>query len=628
MSVKQQIKRTLGTFLLVLCIIVLTTPHAFAAPANVFPDGMEQVIGKAMAQAISILNVFAWILFIFLNYLLDPNFIFNIDKSGNFLNMLNEIWQLSRDLVNIFFALALIAAAIYTVVTQNKELVTSHLKNFVIAVVLVNFSWFFPRVILDVANVATSTVYGIPSLITSALGDGGKAVKCMVEEKPTNMRVGCIDPPDADTPMYCPCQGVVDAEFFVDKKDIGAGRKFDRAQGWQCNDVVLCLKWIDLDVTAVAGHSAMLNGLIVNHAHLRTLALVPPPVKAGTVSEMIIFLIREAIILVIHIALVFPLLAMVVAFAIRIPVLWITMAFMPFFFIGKIGGDKLGFVGETANKIGNTFLKAAFLPAMVAVPFTIGFIMINAGSQLPDPGLGSMGIRLLDNVNGIWSLLWLCMSLGIVWWGVFKVLENADVMGKYSQNIKAFGQQLGGLALRAPLAAPILPGGGTPLAAMNLLKDAPRGMNALLDSGKSLPAAFKDLTTKGAALDDRNRFVQKVTTDDGARRTFENKIDALKTAIERGPGNKTQADQLIKDINRDHKLNLNTDSTQIHTDLHNLAEEMRKKKDGTQTNTKNFADAIARANRVNNPPTTAPAAPPPAVGAPPPAAPPAPAGGP
>lgn len=560
---------------------------AAAAPGPAaFPVGPEYDIANVVSMIISVLNIFTWIVFLFLKIAIDPNFIFNLDSGGQFLDILNNIWQLSRDLMNLVFAFALVGAAIYTIVTTDKEFVSSHVKKFVLAVILVNFSWFFPQVILDVANVTASTVFSLPSLLPNQaksceyLTTVNEGTALCTEETPAK--------PDPDTgtqrpAMYkCKCSSVVNAEMFLSADE---AKTLD-GKGWQCFGPTLCVQREVLDLSKSAGFSAILDGLVVNQARLGDLGKVPAPINAGNVGQLVMFLLREALILVIHIALFFPLLALMIAFFIRIPVLWITMAFMPFMFLSFVAGDRGGEFMEYPKKLFGQFLKAAFLPALVGIPLSIGFILINAGQSLPSP-LRDGQIRLFDSISTYWQLLWLFMTLGVIWIGVFAVLEKAGIMGKGSQAIKSFGQTLGKIAVKAPLALPIIPGFGggkmTPFGAVQTLK----GVESELSRGKSLKATLDSIKSGAAAGHGRNlAAAEKLASDKPGLDQLHKDLENLRTVLADPKSSNVDRQKALEPIkHRGIELDLNN----IHTSLTGFIEDLK-----TKGAAKNAADALNR----------------------------------
>ncbi len=425
------------------------------------------VISKYTVLVAQFLNIMTWFVFSFLIFLLDPRFMFDMKDGveGSLMEVLNLIWRLSRDLMNVGFAVGLVGAAIYTVVKADKEFVSAHLKTFVMAVVLVNFSWFIPRVILDVANIATATVYSIPTAITNP---AAQCTYTSVKEE------GCIkaDAGGAALPpgeMLCKCKAVADFIPFPGTKKAEDLKEKDKT--WQCY-WLYCVRFVELDPKTSTKQGGVLNGLIINHARLPQLAVVTRTDVDGDIADLLLFILRQMVVIMIHIAILFPLVALLIALVVRIPILWMTIAFMPFYFVSWVIPDEIpgmGQVKEFADKILSLFLKAAFLPAAVAVPLSIGYLMANAGSRVSFDGIKDMPFNLIDGMGNFGQLLWVIMVLGILWTGTFTVLEmmmsGMPGEGLIGQ-IKETGEQAGKFAAELPLSSVPLPG----VAGNNLLK--------------------------------------------------------------------------------------------------------------------------------------------------------------
>ncbi len=456
--------------------------------SEIFPEGTLTGIANITSYAIMVMDILTWMLFIILQFLLDPHFIFNLGESNAFLDMLNRIWVLSRDLMNIAFAVTLIGAAIYVVVKADKGEVSQYAPKFILSVVLVNFSWFAPLLIIDVANITASTIYGIPSMLMT--GPAGQCKFPSSEALPgyTCSLAGPYMPPR----FLCNCKVVTNAEFLIENEAYFQTLDKDSASGWKCWGPLLCVQMRDLDATTISGHSATLNGLIVNHARLLQLATVPSGGGAADPKALMTFVMRELIILGIHIALLFPLFAMVVAFAIRIPILWLTIAFMPFVFLKFVYQNQ--YTDEIYQKIWSNFLKAAFLPALLAIPLAVGFILVNAGASLVMPSgpasLEKIAIKLFDGIGSFWELVWLGMTLGVLWVGVFEMLGKMGPMAFGSAAIKGMGETLGKIALKAPLSLPVFPsiGGKSILGLPTML----RGIEGQLSQGTNLKKLLEE----------------------------------------------------------------------------------------------------------------------------------------
>lgn len=549
------------------------------ALAQGLPTSIQQNVASLLSNVIAGLNLLTWVVFFFLTILIDPNFIF--DSGSSFEGMLNSIWVLSRDLMNVLFAVILIFAAIYTVITAKKDFISENMAKFVMAVVLVNFSWFVPRLILDVGSIAAATIYNIPTLILSE--DSARACNF-----PSSRRVQGVQCDDVGNGKFvCQCSMVTNVRFFLERNQ---AKQFE-AQGWNCPlGDIMCIKTQQLDVNSVAGHSAVLNGLIVNHARLQGLATIPPTANGPQIDALLIFLMRELVVLVIHIALFFPLLAMLVAFAIRIPVLWLTIAFMPFAILKYAVPDMFSqYVGEWPQKIMDYFLKAAFLPAVAGIPLTIGFIMINAGSNLTTVTDGSgrysgLQMKITDNISDFWEILWLILSLGVIWAGVFSLLVKMvpEEFGQGAINgIKDFGGSMGKFAAKVPLALPILPAGagGTLLGASKKfnfkamdykMSNDPEGIKAIFKDAKPNTVPAGTVAQSADTLSKTPADIKKLTA------SIKDLTDHIENDRTDGMNNQ------LSTIERTNNLTgLNKDN-QVAT-FKQLLEELKKKKNGTNT---------------------------------------------
>lgn len=484
-------------------------------------------IAKNLSTTISFLQALAWIFFVILSFLLDPKVIFAENTSGSreFLDMLNNLWQLSRDLMNVVFAFALVGAALYTIVTANKELIMSSWRKFLLAVVLVNFSWFFGLLVIDVANVTASAIFGIPALMMTSSGSA------------------CVVPDGSGG--FKDCEIVTNVSLFEKPLDLSTG-------GWKPIPGMngSYYKKETLDINTTAGYSTVLNGLIVNFARLEELSNLAKdgdPTEKD-ISKLLTYALKLAIAMAIHVALFFPLAALVVAFLIRIPVLWVGLAFLPFLLLSLIGGDRFQGVGKMNPKeLLKLFVTAAFLPALVAIPFAIGLTMMVAGtltmtsSGFPSlAGAETIKINVFSGIPDFFEFIWLLVALGIIYQGVFMILKGQEVLGMGAQAIQSFGNTLGKLALKAPLAAPVLPGGMTPLGVLRLPQQVLGGIESGTPIRKAFEGAIKGeadrMTQINESAKNLNADSKKTTDLNGYIGTIQDantKTEDLKRAIEK-----------------------------------------------------------------------------------------------
>jgi hypothetical protein len=155
----------------ILFSIILLPEIVFAATPET-KTTWNKVIEEAnstMALLLYITYPLIWVGISFIGVFMDNRFIFG----SGIEEVLISTWRLMRDLVNIGFVIVLLAIAFYHVTGLDidaygltKE-VKQNMKKFVLAVILVNFSFFAGKVVIDVANVFTTGIFAIPSDIIS-----------------------------------------------------------------------------------------------------------------------------------------------------------------------------------------------------------------------------------------------------------------------------------------------------------------------------------------------------------------------------------------------------------------------------------------------------------------------------
>jgi len=467
-------------------------------------NNVFSVTTNAAVILLSFMHFLTFLIIYILQALLDPGFLNNV-MTGS----LRDIWIFSRDLMNVIFAFMLVGAGIFTVVTGNKEVVQSKYKRFILAIILVNFSWFFPRLIIDVANVLTATIYQIPSGMQVRDSNGAvKPVNCEYED---------------ETGAKKPCRAVINIKLGQKCKDHIAGTANppdpDEYIGYVAN--VVCVHYKDIGTPGGPGQytsAGMLNGLVLGYGRLSSLPRVLNPNSGpGTATEMerltsyFFFLMHILLVVALMAMLFLPLLAMLVVFIIRIPIIWFTVAFMPFMFIGFVADDKIT-PGFNTFEIFKKFVKAAFLPVALAVPMCIGFILLSTvGTQDCVLTLGADNPLCLETgamihgINDAWSLLWLLMTFFVIWTGFFAVMKIDETYVNVTNGIKNFGSSIGSAALKIPLSIPIPTGGGKSMT-LNQMKKAPRAFSNRLDN-LSFGEAIKGGSSGGSGSSD-NKVVE------------------------------------------------------------------------------------------------------------------------
>lgn len=470
-------KKILG-FAAVCALILITTgggevlgiasAHAqLGADAGTWEQTL-QGISKALGWLINILTILGLLCITLIEFFLSPQLYAGVMSDNG---PLKDLWLLSRDIMNIIFAFMLLGMAFYTIVIGNSAKIKENIVWFVLAVVLVNLSWFFPRIILDFANVLTATIFTIPSEITTVqCQEDGVPTDCIIITRaklnvPTDEALadGCQDfGSEAAGSSYCHC-------FMVREASVQP----------------ICWWTAPFDAENMTRSSALVNALAVNFARIEKLPLVARSLTAETdqpITQSFSFLFGIAFSLIFGLAVVLALVGLAVGLVIRVIILWATIAFMPFSFLGfiinkgKLGTDVFGI----PVNIWKEFMNAAFLPAMVAIPLSVGFMMVMTGYNMTppfDPAVVpfDFNMELFGQEATYWSMLWQITALIVLWTGTFAALSRSEIIGKFTGGINALGKSLGGALLKLPLLASFPVGvnadGSTKTATLGQLKN-------------------------------------------------------------------------------------------------------------------------------------------------------------
>ncbi len=466
--------------------IVTGIPVAYAqAGFSTTGQGAQGNLNLTMvgiAQTLALLNTFMHVLLLLtlnmLEYLLEASFF----TDPSMMSALNSIWVLSRNIMNLIFALMLIGVALYTIITADSKMITDKISTFIIAVILVNFSWFIPRVFIDVANVLTSAVYSVPDTLRGDAFGGTFACKDFNGN---------------------PCTAITDTIILIGKTNPAAAADTfcglaANTPSCPCITGISCMRIENYDnaIKSTGRASAMLSGMLTSFIKIHGLTKVTASLAgdggAGTTFTVtLLVLINILMTFFIQTVILFPLLGLAVGLFIRIMILWITISFMPFGFLGYVITGKFGteVAGNTVD-IKKEFINAAFLPVLVAIPMVIGFIMLSVMSKIPvPPGNMTWSVPLLAGFQNPWQLMWALAACAIIWIGTFTVLSRSKITGMFTDKIKGFGEGLLRAGSQIPLLIPLPvgPKGANIGSLVNAPKDLAREINVRARSQSIIP---------------------------------------------------------------------------------------------------------------------------------------------
>ncbi len=443
---------------------------------------------------LAFLNVLIWPLLSMIGGLMSNDLIFGPQVEDRLL----LIWGQLRNLVNLIFVLALVAMAIYNVIGPGEEsnyTIKKILPKFIIALVVINFTFVGAKVVLSAVNVLTTAVYALPNSVeagfASVSSDQLASVNCpnIIQTYPEN---GICEDSSSFTP---------EAKSF-----------FTSFSG-----------------DNVAYLMAMNLSSISDYLQVSALVLEEPSIQNVTVN-IVISIVMYLMNVIAFIVLFFVLLA-------RIVVLWFVIAVSPIVGIQIVFPEALASVGGDALNLQDLFVKHAIAPLIIGLGLTVGYLMLDAYYQTSAPSLGSSLQLGADFANafsagssGLQQILVGFAAVAVIWIVTFAAADNT-MASIVTSTIKSSLGQLGSQVAKFPLYAQWIPipagidkdGSGT-ASLMNILNSPGQRLQDIENSGRQGLGAP---TTNNPRIPEYRNYLRGSQTDNqsfniAALRTLQN----------------------------------------------------------------------------------------------------------
>ncbi|MDP4008798.1 MAG: hypothetical protein Q8P68_06450 [Candidatus Peregrinibacteria bacterium] len=545
--------------------LVVGVNTTFAAE-DTFQDFL-QVWGRIISLIGSLINVILWIVIKFIGDLLTYDFIFGAGMD----EMLNTIWQAVRNFVNIAFVFVLLVIAFYNIISIDPEKIPlkKSLGKVAIALILVNFSYFAAKVVLDAANILTTAVFAIPRDIITDLnlstaeneyGDEAIHAKCAKRVNPLTDSIkdsdfaGYSDEVGSDgityklIPMKCYIPNLVKVELFKKGKVVDDNPSMVTADYDQMK-VVLYFKDgneekpLEADMAAVANGTKELSEFETQYKNAelsakkfgrntitmilaKTMFDLNKLTEVSTASSASFFGMTISGIVNLILLLLYGVMfiAMFIVLIFRVVYLWICIAFSPLVALMFVFKD-FGVEMPPEADISKLFIQYAFVPVKMGIALSVGVLMLfkaNQQGMMPQTvetiGEAAADIQIpidtLVNDTSIQKLMWNIATIAVIWIAIKWSLSDLSgpvkgIVGKITDYVEA----VGGVAAKVPLTLPIAP------------------YSNMKEGGE------RQMTTLGAALrsagsSNLNRIVEdKISGTDRetsrARQDISNKLDRI-----------------------------------------------------------------------------------------------------
>ncbi|PIQ78646.1 hypothetical protein COV82_00615 [Candidatus Peregrinibacteria bacterium CG11_big_fil_rev_8_21_14_0_20_46_8] len=405
--------------------VALLIPETTFAQAG---DGDSTQILNSINQIINLilrsLSMILWPVIAMIGSLLDNELIFG----GAMGTKLQALWVQIRNLVNIGFVLVLLAIAVYNVLGVGEEsgsvplAFKTVMPKFVIALLLVNFSFLGAKVVLDFTNVLTGAVFALPGTV----GSNNNMIQLM--------EASCANS-SKEKPLLSNC----DEQGQLTEKARDFFRQIDKS-----------------NITMVYA---------IKFAQAHQFKFVKDDIR--DITQLGFNIIFNTVLFVVYAA---SFVALFVVLLLRLVILWVGVVASPLVAVAIVFPNIGQLLGEGEN-LKDLFLNNALAPLKIGLVLSIGYIMLDAfqadpslhGELLSSNTLSSLDPNaLVTGITDLQQLMVAVASVAIIWTGVFGAAEKTvakGITGFISEHLKSFGK----FAAKLPTYAQVIPVGDSGL---------------------------------------------------------------------------------------------------------------------------------------------------------------------
>lgn len=370
------------------------------------------------------LSAIFWPILLMIGSLLDNGLIFG----GSMEERLLSAWVEIRNLVNIIFVLILVAIAIYNVLGLGQDggplplAYKSIMPKFVLALLVVNFSFLGVKVVLDLSNVVTGAVFALP---TKTIQSEGQLIG--------EMENAICSKRSKEIPVY---------QLWCTSE-----RKFNEKAKNYFNQ---------LDRNNIAVVYAIRYGKATELKFIREGIKDLGQLGFNIIFNTILFTVYTVSFLVLFLVL-----------ATRLVVIWLALVMSPLYAVTLVLPNLASQLSGGAGNIGQKLIKSITAPIIIGLALSIGYIMLDALSadSSIDPLLSSSNLTAIDpnalptNITSLQQLLIAIGSVVVVWTGVFAGASDTFAAG-ITDALKGRVLEMGKFLAKLPLYTQIIPVGG------------------------------------------------------------------------------------------------------------------------------------------------------------------------
>ena len=537
------------SLIFVFAICAIFSDWTFATMDSGMMDGMDEATAASSLPWIKtellglisyIVKFIAWLTYlfsIFVGNLMDSSLI--VDSGMG--NTLHLIWTTMRNFVNVAFILVLLIIAVMVIFGGGGEkglgMLKKVLPKFILALVLVNFTFFISRLVLTTNDVLTTAIMTIPETIAPEKeiylpcepGSGKKCGEKILEKAGIDSVTGLK-------------KGIDDRIEYLATLE---KHKMEGTVGKENITLVLTTYMLNLEnlvkIKALGGNWDAFLGSI-------------GAIVTATVVGLVIFMLFLALL-------------------VRMVVLWIVIALSPLAALAIVLGDVIPGLNTKGDfDLMSIFLKHAFMPAMISLPLVIGLVMIFANNAIGynitlDTFFTFSGDSAADN---LYSLLWWIASIIVIWYGTNTMIKkSSDIATKLTDGVHNGVNKFVGGAAKTLQYVPFLPtknadgSAGKDVSIGALLQTPSRIQGKLAGQASSRAEQLSKGPAKYLGWEQKYRddssFKEAIRQAGGDKKKI---LEAIKTHFNQNGTDVTLSPDIIKLI-RDSQITVDKDITKL-----------------------------------------------------------------
>ncbi len=378
----------------------------------------KQLILTAVS-GVKVLKKIIWPVLLLIGPLLQNDLLYG----GTLEEVSRALWVNIRNFVNIMFVLVLLGIALFNIVGGNQDdyKVKTIMPKFILAVVLVNFSFLGVKVVADGVTVLSTAIFALPNNLQLELNTPSKTkfVNDMCEGfKNIELEQSSNNKNNEKTIFNKFCkekQSSQDSKINTAYADSTTKNGDEESTKYELsNEGKLYLN------TFSAKNAALV--MAINLGKIGSLDKINLENKEVNLENLFIGILFSAIIYIIYAT---AFIALFIVLLARVVVLWVVMILSPLLVLKTVLPsqlqDKLG-----TNEWGSKFIQTVIVPIPVAFMMSIGYIMLTTLQQQKFLEIFS-DIKLGNIVSGMSTFQDLLVAVAmviVIWTGIFASIKG------------------------------------------------------------------------------------------------------------------------------------------------------------------------------------------------------------